>query len=195
MKHLIKKTVLLMAISTALVTSAFAQTSYKANNFDIRLNGTSNIHDWQMKATAGSSDATFVIDGAGHVTAITRLSFTLPAKNLKSEHTQMDNNTYKALKTDKNPNITFVGTSATIKETSANTYQINCAGTLTIAGTAKKIDLVATGKFNPADKSLTVTGVEKMKMTDFSVDPPKALLGTIKTGDAISISYNVKFTK
>jgi len=68
-------------------------------------------------------------------------------------------------------------------------------GKLTIAGTVKHTDLVATAKYNPADKSLTITGIKKMKMTDYNVDPPKALMGTIKTGNEIAISFNLKFTK
>jgi hypothetical protein len=52
---------------------------------------------------------------------------------------------------------------------------------------------MATGVYNPADKSFTVTGVKKMKMTDYNVKPPTALLGTIKTGNDITISYNLKF--
>jgi hypothetical protein len=54
-------------------------------------------------------------------------------------------------------------------------------------------ELMATGVYNPADKSFTVTGVKKMKMTDYNVKPPTALLGTIKTGNDITISYNLKF--
>jgi hypothetical protein len=60
---------------------------------------------------------------------------------------------------------------------------------------AKQTQLVATGKYNPAGKSLIVTGVKKMKMADFNVAPPKALMGTINTGNDISISYNMKFTR
>lgn len=107
----------------------------------------------------------------------------------------MDKNTYKALNTTKNPNISFTLTSAGITATGGNNYQINAVGKMSIAGVVKQTDLQATGKYNPADKSFTVTGVKKMKMTDYSVDPPKALMGTIKTGDAISISYTLKFTK
>jgi hypothetical protein len=36
-------------------------------------------------------------------------------------------------------------------------------------------------------------GVKKMKMTEYNVKPPTALLGTFKTGNYISISYNLKF--
>ena len=194
MKNLLKYSLTLIAITLSAISPVVAQTVH-SNTFDIRLNGTSNIHDWQMKAIKGTSEAAFNVDASGKITTLTRLVFTMPAKNLKSSHTAMDNNTYKALKTDKNPNITFVGTNAKVTSTGGNNYQLQCTGTLTIAGTAKQTELIATGKYNPSDKSLTVTGVKKMKMTDYNVAPPKALMGTIKTGNDISISYNMKFSK
>jgi hypothetical protein len=189
------KTLGLIIALTAVSFISFGQTAYHSTALDIRLNGTSNIHDWEMKALAGKGDATFVVNAGGQVTGLTALNFTLPAVNLKSEHSQMDKNTYKALKTDRNPNITFALTSADVTATGGNNYQLKCVGKLAIAGTVKHTDLIATAKYNPADKSLTVTGIKKMKMTDYNVDPPKALMGTIKTGDAIAISFNMKFTK
>jgi hypothetical protein len=79
----------------------------------------------------------------------------------------MDNNTYKALNTTKNPNISFVLTSGNVTSVGVNTYQLNGVGRLTIAGTTIQTDLVATLKYNPADKSFTCTGVKKFKMTQY----------------------------
>ena len=172
-----------------------AQTVYQTQVMDIRLQGTSNLHDWEMKAIKGESEASFTVDSKNKITSLNKLSFTLPAKNLKSKHNQMDKNTYKALNTDKNPNISFILSSATVTPTGDNNYKLNCIGKLTIAGITKQTELLATGKFNPADKTFTVSGSEKMKMTDYKVAPPKAMLGTITTGNDITIVYNLKFKK
>ena len=194
MKASLRQIALFFALIAISFTS-FSQTTYKSTALDIRLAGTSNIHDWEMKATAGNSQATFVVNANGQVTSLSNLSFSLPAVNLKSGHSAMDKNTYKALKTSVNPNILFVLTSADVTAKGGNNYQIKCMGKLTIAGTVKQTDLVATAKYNPSDKSMTIDGIKKMKMTDYNVAPPKALMGTIKTGDDIAISFNLKFTK
>jgi hypothetical protein len=159
----------------------------------VTLNGTSNLHDWEMKASNGKSDATVVLDKTGKITSITKLNFTMGVKGLKSEHTGMDNNTYKALKEATNPNITFVLTSATVTMKTVNNYELNCRGNLSIAGKTISTDIKAACVYNPADKSFTISGVKKMKMTDYDVTPPKALFGTIKTGNDISIGYTLKF--
>jgi hypothetical protein len=62
---------------------------------------------------------------------------------------------------------------------------------MSIAAKTNQTELVVAGIYNPADKSFTVTGKNKMKMKDYNVKPPSALFGTIITGDAISISYNL----
>ena len=195
MKTTLTKIACLSSLLLIINCAAFAQTSYQSKVIDITLSGTSNIHDWDMVAKSGTSSATFAVNSSGQVTSLTALSFTLPAVSLKSKHTQMDKNTYKALNATKNPNISFTLTSSTLTATGGNNYQINAVGKMSIAGTTKQTDLQATGKYNPTDKSFTVTGVKKMKMTDYKVNPPKALMGTIKTGDAISIAYTIKFAK
>lgn len=188
-------TVLFTAGLVTLCSNLSAQTIFQSKTMDIKLTGTSSIHDWEMKAAQGSSEAAFVVDPAGKIISLSRLSFTLPATNLKSEHKAMDKNTYKALDTKNNPNISFVLTAATVVAKGGNNYQLNCIGKLTIAGTVKETELIATGNYNPADKSFTVSGVKKMKMTDYNVKPPTVMLGAIKTGNDIAISYNLKFTR
>jgi polyisoprenoid-binding protein YceI len=191
-KMTLRRIALFVAINFALFVTVTAQTNYRTNVVDIKLNGTSNLHDWQMKAVSGTSAASFVVTN-GKVTSLSKLDFSLPVKSLKSGKSGMDKNTYKALNSDANPNISFVLTSGTVVSTGGNNYKLNCQGKMSIAGKTNQTELVASGIYNPADKSFTVTGIKKMKMTDYNVKPPTALFGTITTGDAISISYNLKF--
>ena len=175
------------------ISKAAAQIIFQSKAVTISLTGTSTLHDWEMKAAQGTSEVAFTME-ADKIISISRLSFSLPAKSLKSEHEMMDKNTYKALSADKNPTISFVLSASSVTPTGKNSYQLHCYGKLTIAGTTKETDFVATCMYNPADKSLTVTGVKAMKMTDYNVKPPTVMMGTIKTGNDINIAYNVRFS-
>jgi hypothetical protein len=177
------------------VTTLSAQTTFQSQTMDMKLTGTSNLHDWEMKATSGTSKASIFLDASGKIISIQRLSFSFPARNLKSAHDAMDKNTYKALNTDRNPNISFSLTSSKVIAKGNNNYQLNCIGNMSIAGKTKAVTLVAFANYNPATRMLSVVGIQKMKMTDYNVTPPTAVMGTIKTGDDISISYNVKFNR
>jgi hypothetical protein len=164
---------------------ATAQTNYTASGVNIKVSGTSNLHDWDVKSSTATVSATITVNPAGTITALSALSFTTPVDALKSEHSGMDKNTYKALKKDANPTISFLLKTATV---TGNT--IKCRGVLTIAGKGVETDVLVSYKVN-ADKTITVTGTKTINMLDYGVEPPTALLGTIKTGKDVVLSFTI----
>lgn len=180
---------IIFAALVAIPFGAFCQGKYHSSALNVTVAGTSTLHDWEMVSSKGLVDAVVSVDKEN--VAFSGLSFVIPAESLKSGHDQMDKNTYKALNTTQNPNISFVLTSATVTPAGANTYHFKGVGKLTIAGTTVLTDLVATVKYNPADKSFTCSGVKKFKMTQYNVKPPTVMMGAIKTGDEVSISYSL----
>lgn len=188
-----KLTVLTAGIFFLLAGVLHAQTSYQSSTAETTISGTSTLHDWSMTAANGQVKATFTFNG-DQVSGITALTFSVAAESLKSDKSGLDRNAYRALKTSEHPNITFTMTSGTVTSTGKNTFQIKATGNLNISGTSKQTTLVATGQLNPADKSITAKGSTKFKMTEYKVTPPTVMMGTIKTGDEITIDYNVKLT-
>ncbi|MDB5245631.1 MAG: YceI family protein [Segetibacter sp.] len=167
-----------------------AQEKYSLQTLDVSIKGTSSLHDWEMKSDKGTCEATVVVNKQN--VSFSKLIFSLPANSLKSGHGMMDKNTYKALDVKKNPIISFVLSSAKVTPIDATTYQFKGIGNLTIAGATKETDLNAVCKYNAADESFSCTGTKSFKMTEYSVKPPTVMLGTIKTGDAITITYKLK---
>ncbi len=168
--------------------------SYRSQILSIAVEGTSTLHDWTIKSDKGQCDATLVLAN-DKLTGLSALNFSVAAESLKSGNSMMDNNTYKALKTGTHKDISFVLTSAVVNAVDAATYQIKASGKLTIAGSTKETDLVATAKYNAADKSFTVSGIKKLKMSEYGVKPPTVMMGTIKTGNDVTISFNTKIIK
>jgi hypothetical protein len=175
--------------------SPSAEVKYQARTASILIKGTSTLHDWEMKSNEGKCEALFILGANNKLNSLTALKFNLLSKTLKSGNGMMDNNTYKALKTDAHATISFVVSSASVTQVDQFNYQIKCQGKLTIAGTTKDTELLAVGKVNPADNSLNISGTKKMKMTEYNVQPPTVMMGTIKTGDEISITYSLKLTQ
>lgn len=200
MKHFIKTTLnalqlitcTLVIYSVSVFNTVNSQTTYQtAGPVKITIEGTSNIHDWEMNADKGNSTAVFVTDAHGAINSLSSLTFTMPVESLKSEHTAMDKNAYKAMHSDKYNSLTFTVLSASVRP-AGNNYQVFSKGRLTISGVSRDVDVVALCTVN-ADKSISVTGSYKLKMTAYNVTPPSIMLGAIKTGDDLTVKFNLLF--
>jgi hypothetical protein len=176
-----------------LILGASAQARYTGASGDLVVNGTSSLHDWSMKSVKADCSATFSLNSSGQVDGLSALSFSTPAKALKSEHSSMDNNAYKALKTDKNPVITYTMTSVHVTPNNSGST-VALRGKLTIAGATKDEDLIATCKINP-DNTITVTGTKTISMQEYQIEAPSFMLGTIKTGNSIVLSFHLTLKK
>ena len=152
------------------------------------LSGTSTLHDWMMNGT-------FQVEGYFHMDESTKelhslsgLKFSLPVENLKSDKKRLDETAYKALKTDKYKDIFFHMTSASVTEVNTNKYLIKAMGDLSIAGVTRPITMNVYWIRN-ADNTITCKGIQKLKMTDFEVQPP-GFLGIMKAGDDIALDFS-----
>ncbi|HZK77231.1 MAG TPA: YceI family protein [Candidatus Kapabacteria bacterium] len=174
---------------------AKAQTSYHVGaKPEMTLYGTSTLHDWTMTAHAFTATAQFTVTTDNQLTAISSLTVDVTVHNLKSDHSGMDDNAYEALKADHFKTIVFHLTSASVTSSGGNKYQIAAAGNLTIAGVTHAETLHATGVVN-ADGSISVSGSVPIKLSDFNIERPSFMLGTMKVGDAMTLNYSLIFVK
>lgn len=179
-----------MAVAFLQYTTA-QETKLNTPASKVTLYGTSNIHDWEMTAATMRGAALFTMDKST-LTAIEKLKFVVDAESLKSGKKAMDNNTYKALKTSTHKEITYILTSCTTAKSLGNqAYDITTMGKLTVAGVTKDIPITFLAKVD--GKNVVLSGEVKLNMTTYNVEPPKALMGTIKTGDALTIKFQATY--
>jgi polyisoprenoid-binding protein YceI len=168
---------------------AQAQTLYKQSGYSyVTVAGTSTLHEWTMTSLEATIQADFEVDASGAPSQLKSLSVSVPSESLKSAHKAMDKNAYSSLKTDKNKVISFSLASSTVQK---NIF--GCIGNLSIAGVTKSISLDATCEAKP-NKTLNCTGKKAMKMSDFQIEAPSFMFGTVKTGNEITVSFNVELT-
>jgi len=201
MKKSNKRNSVLYSILTAVVlfsTVQFskAQTIYKAVNSKestVNVLGSSNVHDWTMTSAAIESQGDFKVDG-DLLKSLNSFTFSVDAKTLKSEHASMDDRTYKTIKADQFPKIIFKLTSATIAPVQKGKFMIKAKGDLTIAGTTQSILLEVNATINP-DNTITCSGSEKLKLTDYKIAPPSFMLGAMKVKNDLTIQFNIVYKK
>lgn len=186
----LKVTLLTLVTFLSFSTQIFSQ-SYKVSNAssDLKVYGTSSLHDWHVDAEDVKGN--IQIEVTEETLNINKLNVEIISESLKSGKKSMDKNTYKALETDKYSSIKFNYLSAkSITKVSDNTYSVEAYGNLTITGNTQKILLKF--KLKTEDNKVSIVGEKSIKMTSYGVEPPTALLGTIKTGDDLTIKFNIK---
>jgi len=170
------------------------QTSFtQSSGSSVQISGTSTLHAWDMKSQQVVSKAVFEMNSQDQLVELTSLSFSLDAKSLKSDNRRLDNNAYDALETDKYEKITFQAATATVSPGGTG-QKVKVTGKLQIAGVTKDKTIEATCTLQ-SDKSIRCTGETKLKMSEFGVKPPSFMLGAMKTGDEITISYDIIYKK
>ena len=132
-----KQLTLTIVLATILTTALNAQIKYHASYTSVSIAGTSTLHDWDMTSQKANCDIALNFDGV-NITSLSSLVFTADAESLKSHHSGMDKNAYKALNSDKYPEISFASSYANIRPNGTNSYLISAKGKLTIAGVSER---------------------------------------------------------
>ncbi|WP_303923911.1 YceI family protein [Draconibacterium sediminis] len=165
-----------------------AQVSYEENesNSKLMVTGTSSIHDWEMEVEDYDCLVSASADENQQI-SIESIKFSCLAESITSDNKIMDNKAHKALDSDDHPKISF-SADATVSATTNSLTKTK--GKLQIAGKEKEVELeftVAEAK----DDQFKVSGKIPVKMSDFGIDPPTAMMGTLKTGDEVFIHFDI----
>lgn len=150
------------------------------------VSGTSTLHDWEMVSSEAVGEGEFVIKDKT-VQNIKSLSVELKSETLESGKEKMDENAYKALKTEKNPYITF----ELDRVISIEDNVMKLKGEFSAGGTTKTEVIEVIPKYN--DGEVTVLGKFDITFKEYNMTPPTAVMGTIKTGNELTISFKTIF--
>lgn len=189
-KKQISNPILLLLLSFISFTGSFMQAqSLKLNpkTFSMTIFGTTNVHNFQSKVTQASGD--LVVNSSKQVQS---LEVGIPVKSIKSNDKLMDKKTYEAFNETKNPNIIFRMLEVNSLQITGDDINVIITGNLTMAGTTKKIILKSTGKITKPGV-YEFKGSFALKMTDYGMKPPTAMLGIMRVGDAVTLKYDVTF--
>ena len=161
--------------------------SFNVKSCNIVVAGTSSLHDFESNVETADIKGSYTLSSQS-LTDLSNVVVKIPVKAIKStKGKMMDNKTWDAFNFEKNPVIVFTLSGTTIHPDKGT---INAKGTLTMAGVTKTIDLPLSYKLLPGGE-LKITGAKKLKLTDFKMEPPTAMMGTIKVGDEVEVRFDV----
>jgi hypothetical protein len=186
MKAIVKTIMSAGAVAGFVAVSAFTAAPRNLSlGKDSRLwiEGTSTVRSY--KCTASKLDvAAFGEPSAAPAEIVKSASLVVPVAQLDCGNKTMNEHMRKALKAEQNPQISWKMTSYDVQGAS-----VTVDGKLTIAGKENAIQLKGTGT---ADNGvIRFKGSKQFKMTEYGVKPPTLMLGTMKVGDPVTVSFDL----
>jgi len=152
------------------------------------VDGTSSLHDWTSDVTKVEWIGSFLVS-ENKVKEVKNVQVKIAVTSIQSTKGKiMDNKTYDAFKYEKNPAIIYKLNTISITDAA-----LKANGTLTMAGTTKAIEMSVTAKVL-ANGDIQLTGSQKLNMRDYKMEPPTAMMGTIKVGELVTVKFDLTLT-
>lgn len=157
----------------------------------IIVSGTSTMHDWTMNLEEFVCNVNAVITD-DYKLIIHSISFEGEAESLSSDNSLMTSKAHDALKVKRHSNIYYRFSSLNEIAIHGGTVEGTVNGNISIAGVQQDIVLPFSGEID-TDYGVSLSGAFNLKMSDFSIKPPTALFGAIKTDDEVKVEYTLYF--
>jgi hypothetical protein len=207
-RTMIAKTVALLLLAMVSLPAAAQTTTLSARSGSkMRIEGTSNIHDWQCESPfiggmievgpnfplePGQAVTPGKVEAKGDVFIQVR-SLKSIEKDGKPYMDSMDNVMWEHMRETENKRILYHLTELTLKEAPKAKdapYVFDAQGELAVAGVTNKLSMVV-NVLPLGEKKFKITGTTNLKMTSFKIAPPapKIALGMIKTGDDVKLIF------
>ncbi|HEX8170449.1 MAG TPA: YceI family protein [Thermoanaerobaculia bacterium] len=121
------------------------------------------------------------------------LQLRVPVSALRCGNRQMERDMYRALRSAEYPMIEFRFTNlvgAVNHDIDARSYHATIAGVLSLAGASRTVTLQVSAERLARDR-LRLRARLPLRMTDFRVTPPTALLGMVKAKDELVVEFEL----
>ena len=186
-KHQFPKPFMLLVVSFIYIAGFTQAQSFRINPkiSTMTIYGTTNVHNFKSKVE--QIKGVLVVDNSKKIQS---LSVEIPVHSIKSGEKGMDNKTYEAFNDKKYPTISFQLVEVTSLQIKGDDINATVTGNLTMAGSTRKISFKTSGK-NTKPGAYEFKGNIALKMTDYKMKPPTAMLGVMKVGDAITLQYDI----
>lgn len=194
---------LLLTLTAAASTDAAAQgpdtwgpAMALASESRVWLEGTSNVNRFTCRAVGlaqsiqmGSPSEVWEITELPE--PLQRAALGIPVRSLRCGNKRMDRDLYRAMRTDEFPLMTFrLWTYQMISPPAAGAFTVKAVGALGLAGRENVVMVDVQVERRP-DGKVRVRGSKALRMSDFGIEPPTAMLGLIKAHDRVVVRFDL----
>ena len=169
-------------------TAQEAQYQVNLENSKVHVDGDSNIRQWDVQVEAFDGKLMASTDSDLQIESV-MMSFKV--ESMKGGRGEiMDNKILKAFDYENNPEVVFQSEEVVMKEMDGK-QMLECTGPLSMAGVTKNITIQTEADLS----NLMFKGSKTLKFTEFGMDPPSALFGSLKCDDEITVVWELSLEK
>jgi polyisoprenoid-binding protein YceI len=176
--------------------NAQAQRYVISDASQIKLSGTSTVNSFECEAETLEFDYRVRHQIEGNGFSVPGVSLVVPVHGLDCANRRMNRDLQDALQADQFPDVRLdvfrinLVPEARADAEKKDTPQVELVGRMTLAGVSRDVTIRLSGWL---DERLRLHGLGSLevKMTDFGVEPPTALLGLVKAHDDITIHFHL----
>jgi polyisoprenoid-binding protein YceI len=180
------------------------------------LEGTTNVNTWscrgeriggRIEVDAPSGLVVELLERANQVASAEvtqaaaglpnpRLRLIVPVAALACGNRAMERDLRRALRAGSHPSIVYDYERVTELAVAGGgsggrRFDLGVAGDLALAGTEREVRTTVAGE-RLAPGRFRITGTLDLKMTDFGIEPPVALMGLIRAGDRLRVRFDLR---
>lgn len=173
------------------------------NNSSLWIEGKSNVNEFECNAEDYTGQATVPdfndsnssLNFMNQTQKNLSISINIEVDSIECGKNKMNKDLQKALKADIFPEITFSYENAEIisepnTQAHADAVKVEVQGYLTVAGNTRPISFITDTSYLE-NQQVRTTGHTTIRMTDFGVEPPTALMGLIRADDELTVYFDL----
>lgn len=201
MTRLLSSIPLLLASLLVVAWSSLALVSYtfESTPNEMSVEGGSTLHDWScpIESIEGSLQLdTAQTDDSVPLSGIGSVQVRVPVDAIQCDKETMNEKLREALQMNAYPEVYFNLDKAQIKslpEANDGWVGVNATGELILAGERRQIELPVKAQ-RQANDAFRFVGEHTILLSDYDIDRPSAMFGTIKTSKEVTVKFDVTAT-
>lgn len=170
--------------------------TFRSTPNEMNVEGGSTLHDWScpIETLNGSLSAdTSQTDAPLAISNITKVQVAVPVDAIQCDKDTMNEKLRKALNMNAYPKVYFSLAGAQVSplpDSGAAWFKVQATGELILAGERRQITLPVKGQLLD-NGNLRLMGSHTIRLSDYNIERPSAMLGTIKTSKDVTVNFDV----
>ena len=173
--------------------------NFEPSMSEMSVEGGSTLHDWScpIESISGSLDIDTAQTGPGApIAGLSGTQVSVPVDAIQCDKDTMNEKLREALQMNSYPEVYFSLKDAQVSalpDSGAAWFQVNATGQMILAGERRQVELPVKGK-KLDNGNLRLTGSHTIRLSDYDIERPSAMLGTITVSKDVTVNFDVTAT-